>query len=151
MGLAVALYSSVEACQVRILRLLLTVDGEKGRSVWANTSFDDGHLLHFDALFCYPAAVCALLRAGADEAVHDSVGRIPRDVIGADLGRDGERQMDRGDEVSVRRMLQRCPVYRARSWAWPSNEQADASGSGVGDTAAAAAAAAIPSSPLRQP
>ena len=38
--------------------------------------------------------------------------------------------------------LQRSPAYRARSWAWSSDEEADAGGSGDDDTAAAAAAAA---------
>ncbi|CAM9188092.1 unnamed protein product, partial [Laminaria digitata] len=48
-------------------------------------------------------------------------------------------QIDRGNELAVSRMLQRGPAYRARSWAWPSDEQTGGSGTGGGDLAAAAA------------
>ena len=72
---------------------------------------------------------------------------MPRDVIGLCLGADGMPQMDRGEEVAIRRMLQRGPAYRARSWAWPSDGGGGAAGRGGGDTAAAAAAAVLPSPP----
>ncbi|CAM9985561.1 unnamed protein product, partial [Laminaria digitata] len=142
LALAHALRTAVRYCRARILQLLLAVDGEERRLWWANINIGGMHLLHFGAAYCSTAAVSILLEAGADERTHDSEGSIPLDVIGADLGRDGECQMDRGEEVATRRMLQRGPAYRARSWAWPSDEEADAGGSGDGDTAAAAAAAA---------
>lgn len=127
--------------QVRILRLLLEANGEQKQSVWTYIRSERGRrLLHLGASYCYPAAVSVLLRAGSDEAAGDLEGRIPRDVIGFDLGTSTERQIDRGDEVAVRRMLQRGPAYRARSWAWLSDEEAD--GVGGGDTIDAATAAA---------
>lgn len=112
--LAIALIYSVEARHETILRILLAVDGEEGRAVWANTNFTnlrDRRLLHIGARFCYPAAVSTLLGAGAEEEVHDSEGRTPRDVIGVGLGRDSERQIEQGKELEVRRMLQRGPAY----------------------------------------
>ena len=113
------------------------MDGEDRRSHWANIKQRDGRLLHFAATRCYPAAVSLLLEAGADEGARDSEGRIPRAIIGMDICADEEVRVDRAKEV-VRRMLQRGPVYRARSWAWPSDT--DAGGSDDGDTAAVAAA-----------
>ncbi|CAM9172060.1 unnamed protein product [Laminaria digitata] len=141
MPLGRALFLAVTQRRARILRVLLTADGEEERSDWANIIVGDRPLLHSCASYCYPAGLSVLLEAGADEAARHS-GRIPRDVIGMDLGRDAESQMDRGKETAIRRMLQRGPAYRARSWAWPADEEADAGGSGDGGTAAATAAAA---------
>ncbi|CAN0151274.1 unnamed protein product [Laminaria digitata] len=146
-----ALFKAIRSRQAKILRLLLTVDGEEGRSEWANTSVEGRHLLHYGAGYCYPAAVSVLLEAGADEAARDLQGRTPGAVIGRllEVGRGVEPQMVRGAEVAIRRMLQRGLAYRARSWAWPSDEEP-----GDGDTAGAAgggrggaAAAAISSPP----
>lgn len=141
--LDIALYFFGEAPQARIFLLLLAVDAEEERLVRAITNFDDGHLLHFGAHFCYPADVSALLGAGVDEAMRDSEGCIPRDVIGVDLGRNSERQMSRRKKLKVHRMLQRGPEYRARSWTWPAfDKEAEAGGRVIGGTAAPAAAAA---------
>ncbi|CAN0041563.1 unnamed protein product, partial [Laminaria digitata] len=117
-----ALIMAVCFRQARLLPLLLTVGGEESRSTWANAGSEDEVLLKFGASHCYPAAVSILLEAGADETERDSEGRTPLDVIGVDLRREGV-QMDRGKEVAVRRMLQRGPAYRARSWAWPSDDE----------------------------
>ncbi|CAM9568856.1 unnamed protein product, partial [Laminaria digitata] len=121
-----ALYNAVRFCRARMLRLLLAAEGEEKRSELANTNICDKHyrrLLHVGARFCCPAAVSILLEAGADEETLDSDGRIPLD---------GGAPMDRGKGVAIRRMLQRGPAYRARSWAWPSDaeEADDAGGSG---------------------
>ena len=132
-----SLHAAVCARQGVILRLLLTVHGEERRSMWANLDLDGRYLLHYGAGLCYPAAVSVLLEAGADEAARDSEGRIPADVIGLDFGRDYIHQVDHGEGVAIFRMLQRGPAYRARSWAWPSDEEANA-GNGVGGNTAAA-------------
>lgn len=79
-----------------------------------------------------------LLEAGVDESVRGSEGRLPRDSIGLDRIRLGGR-MDRGKEVALHRMLKRGPAYRARSWAWPSDEETY--GGGIGDVETSAAAA----------
>ncbi|CAN0257689.1 unnamed protein product [Laminaria digitata] len=175
-----ALGLAVQDRQARILRLLLAADGAERRSWWANITFDTTPLLHYGAGFCYPAEVSVLLEAGADEAARDLKGRTPRDIIGLGVGRedgadeaalrakglialdiisrrlglDSVPRIDRGKKVAIRRMLQRGPAYQARSWAWPSDEEADdAGGSGGGETdaAAAAASAAVLSSPLAAP
>lgn len=143
-ALANALLVAVCARQVVVLRLLLTVQGEGMRSRWANVDVGGRRLLHSGAGFCHPAAVSILLEAGADEATGDSEGRTPLDVIGFELDRKHMPQMNRGEDVAIRRMLQRGPAYRARSWAWPTDEQVRAGVSGDGDTAAVA----VPSSRL---
>ncbi|CAM9449823.1 unnamed protein product [Laminaria digitata] len=148
MALANALVMAIRFRRATILRLLLTVDGEEGRSEWANTYAKGNHLLHLGAGYCSSAAVGILLEAGADETARNSEGRIPLDGIGLGIGLDAEVRADRGREVAIRRMLQRGPAYRARSWAWPSGEEAHAGGSGDGGIpGAAGAAAAVLSSP----
>ena len=138
-AVAHALGVAVHVRQPIILRLLLGADGEDKRSAWANNvTFKGEHLLHVGASYCCPAVVNVLLEAVANEAARNPEGRIPRDVIGVELGRDGEPQMNGMKEIAVRLMLERGPAYRARSWAWPSDEEANA-GDGGGTTAAAAA------------
>ena len=133
----------------RILQLLLTARGETGRSGLANTPLKGSHLLHYGAFCSHPAVVSVLLEAGADEAARGSKRRIPRELIGVHIGLDAETQMDRGKNVAIRRMMQRGPAYRARSWAWPSVKEADTGCGGEGDTAVAAAATtAVLPSPL---
>ncbi|CAM9587460.1 unnamed protein product [Laminaria digitata] len=111
----ITLYGAVNGSWPRILRLLLAVGGEHMRPHWANSETDGRQLLHHAAAIGYPTVVSLLLAAGANEAVHDSEGRIPRDDIGVEL--DEGVQMDRGKEVAIRRMLERGPAYRARPWA----------------------------------
>ena len=139
-----ALYKAVSFDRATVLRLLLTVDGENRRTEWANTNIGGRHLLHYGAGFCCSAVVSSLLEAGACAASRDIHGRIPVDVIGEGLRQDGVK-VDRGKKIAIRRMLQRPPAYRARSWAWPSGEEPDAGGSGDVDTSAAATAAAAAS------
>lgn len=135
--------------RARILRLLLSVDGKEGR-LWANAVIKGRYLLHDGAGCSVPAAVSLLLEAGADEAPRDSLGRIPGDIIGAYRGRFDDPQMNRRKDVAIRRMLQRGPAYRARSWLWPSDEEeTDATVCRDRDTAGAAltSAATVPSFP----
>ncbi|CAM9595099.1 unnamed protein product [Laminaria digitata] len=146
-----ALHRAVQAHSVRILRLLLAADGEERRSERANNSLNGACLLHCGAAFCSPAVVSVLLEAGADETARDSQGRIPRDIIGLFLGLDNYYRVDQGkdpgQEVAIRRMLQRGSAHRARSWAWPSDKEADVGGSGDGGTAAASTVAVLSSPP----
>ena len=62
--------------ETRILRLLLTVDGEEKRSEWANIRLGGRHLLHFAAGCCCSTEVSTLLEAGADEAARDRQTRL---------------------------------------------------------------------------
>ena len=139
MALVDALATAVLARQGKIVRLLLTADGEEGRSDLANADIGGTRLLHGGAGCCYPAAVSFLLEAGADEAARDSEGRTPQDNIGNACGLGARVQIRRGEDVAVRRMLQRGPAYRARSWKWPSDEETeDAGGGGDGGSVPAA-------------
>ena len=108
------LYTAVCCGKGRILELLLGAEGEEKRSEWANNGFASRRLLHYGAGFCCPAAVSVLLKAGANEMARElEEGRVPRDLIGVDVGLNRDFQMDRGKEIAVRRMLQRGPAYRA--------------------------------------
>ncbi|CAM9180184.1 unnamed protein product, partial [Laminaria digitata] len=124
-----ALHGAVLRSHTRkTIRLLLAAEGEERRSFWANISIDGKHLLYISAGVCCPNSTRVLLAAGAVEAKRDSEGRILRDAIGLDLGRD-RLPTDREKEVAIRRMLEQGPAYRARSWAWPAE---DADGRGCG-------------------
>ncbi|CAM9806018.1 unnamed protein product [Laminaria digitata] len=131
MSMPYAIHGAIQSSQVRILRLLLAVDGEaKTRSYWANIELSGRQPLQLGSALCCPASVNILLAAGADETVRDWEGLAPRDVVGMGLELDGVR-MDREKEIAVRRMLEHGPAYRARSWAWPA-EEGDGGGSGDG-------------------
>ena len=121
-----AIFGAIQHRQTKILQLLLAADGSEKRSHWANIKVDGKRLLHHAAGYYWcPAAVNILLAAGADEAALDSMGRIPRDTIGVDVGKE-QPMMNGGNEVAIRRMLEHGPAYRARSWAWPAEETGDA-------------------------
>ncbi|CAN0183390.1 unnamed protein product [Laminaria digitata] len=133
MALPKSLYMAVCFRRARILRLLLALGGEEKRLEWANTdhAFSGRRLLDYAAACCYPAEVSVLLEAGADEAVRDSRGRTARDAVGTVNGVCPRKvQIGRREGAALRRMLERGPAYRARSWAWPSDdeEEADAGG-----------------------
>ena len=140
--LAKALFIAISHHHARILRLLLTVDGGQRRSELANNRSFDGFLIHDGAAYVNPAAVSILLEAGADDVARDSRGCIPLDIVGMSTDRIYGARMNGGKEVAIRRMLQRGPAYRARSWAWPVGEVADAVGIGDGASSAAAGAGA---------
>lgn len=128
-----AMYGAVRFGRVAELRLLLALARDPGeRAEWLRAPFsspEHRRLLHLAAGFCRPAAVAVLLRAGASEALADSLGRVPGDAIGVDASAGG-RPRDGGRELAVRRMLERGTAYRARSWAWG----CDKAGSGGGAT-----------------
>lgn len=81
MALVKALRVAIFHHQGGILRLLLTVDGDEGRSKWANTNLDGTHLFHYCAAFCYPATVSILLQAWAGETARELGGRIALELI----------------------------------------------------------------------
>ena len=147
-----ALYACSRFGRGRILRLLLGAEGYGVRSELASTSVMGERMLHVASGYCNPAAVSALLEAGADERALDVKGHVPRDVLGTNLAQGVE--MDLGKATAIHRMLQRGPAYRARSWAWPSGESGGAGDGGDGRdpagalaaAAAAAATAALPAS-----
>ena len=129
-----AMYTAIRSRHAGVLRMLLAADWEEPRSVWANTAILGKRLLHYGAGYCYPAAVSVLLAAGADEKARDFAQLTPLDCIGLEPGTEANKvvAIDRGEELAIRRMLQRAPAYRARSWAWPAAEEADAGGGGGG-------------------
>lgn len=139
--LPMSLHRAVCYRRPRILRMLLEVSGKLSQPVWANANLNGMSLLHYSAGQCCPGSVNALLAAGANEATRDLLGRTPREVIGEDLGLE-RLTMDGGKQVAIRRMLEQSPAYRARSWAWPTEE---ADGGDRGD------AKTVPSSPPAAP
>ena len=119
-----ALLMAVRHRHARILQLLIVAEGEERQRLWANILVNGKPLLHVGVGYCYPAAVSVLLAAGAE-------GLVPRDAIGVDLAPDELLQVDRGKEIAIFRMLERGAAYRARSWAWPTDEKkVDADGCG---------------------
>lgn len=132
-----ALHHAVINTRAKILRLLLAVCGENRRSEWANKVVDGRALLYLGAGLCSAAEVSILLDSGADETAEDSDGFTARDVVGH-----GIISKDPSKAVAIRRMLDRAPAYRARTWVWPLDER-----TGVGDSVCVAdqiAAAAVP-------
>ncbi|CAM9366004.1 unnamed protein product [Laminaria digitata] len=126
-----AMYTAIRSRHAGVLRMLLAADWEEPRSVCANTAILGRRLLHYGAGYCYPAAVSVLLAAGADENTRDFAQLTPLDCIGLEPGPEANKvvSIGPGQEVAIRRMLQRGPAYRARSWAWPAAaEDADTGG-----------------------
>lgn len=114
-GLPNALFAAVRHRQAKSLLLLLMVGGYEKRSMRANAVLDGKPLIHYGAGYCCAASVSALLAAGSDETNRDSKGRMPWDAIGVNLEQDELRRLDRGQEVTVRRVLLRGPAFRAQS------------------------------------
>lgn len=147
-----ALYSAFRCRRPKILQLLLAAEGEESMSTAADITLNETTLLHNGVAYCFPAAVSVVLAAGGDEARPDSKGRIPRDVtprdvVGADAGREGVLMVPE-KELAIRRMLERGPAYRARSWAWPV-EAAVARGCGDGGgVVVSSPRRAVPKKPL---
>lgn len=80
------------------------------------TKFDWYPILHVAAKCCSIPAVHVLLGAGADTDNADTNGTLAIDQIGPLLPDDNRNG---STEEAVRRMLQKGPAFRARSWAWP--------------------------------
>ena len=128
-----AMYTAIRSRHSDVLLMLLAADWEEPRSVWANAAIMGRPLLHLGAGHCYPAAVSVLLAAGADEKARDFAELTPLDCIGFETGAEASEvvAMDKGEQLAIRRMLERASAYRARSWAWPAAEgEADAGGGG---------------------
>lgn len=77
-----ALYTGVRNRRARIVRLLVVVDEEEGRSKLVNVYTKGVHLLRYAAGSCYPAAVSILLEAGSDETPLDFEGCSCRTIVG---------------------------------------------------------------------
>lgn len=145
------LRSSVQYRQPIILRLLLTACGEERRSEWANNNLEGWSVVHLAAGYCFSAVVSILLRAGADGAGYDPEGRTAQEAIGLysfpiNYIQRGPIRSDPSEGIAIRRMLDRGPAYRARSWAWPCDDRGGVDGSGRGyeDTASAILASSAP-------
>lgn len=113
------------------------MDGEEKREDWANHSgfhlvrnpslsrlsrgtFGDGHvctLLDVSTTECSIPAVHVLLSAGADTERRNFQRKLALRRIGLMLP-DEKRNV--AMEAAVRRMLQKGPAFRDRSWIWPS-------------------------------
>ena len=145
-----AMRSSIQLGFIGILRLLLNVQGEDRQGFWANhpvftamelitATFPAGTplcvahsilaaksgspMLHVAAKYCSLCATHVLLSAGADETVADSQGKRASDVIGYSTP---DEKKDLSRVSGLRRMLQRGPAFRARSWAWPTGTDPEA-------------------------
>ena len=135
-----AMRSAIHQEFIGILQLLLDVQGEENRGLWANyrvfcfsesefaveTQPDRANLvragryccptLQLAAGYCSLRAVHVLLSAGADETAVDSQGHRASDLVGNVRGIVCE--CDPANVSGLHRMLRRAPAFRARSWAW---------------------------------
>lgn len=117
-----AMETALRAGRTRILRMLLDVEGEGRRELWARLSVEGSTMLHLAASYGTAEAAALLLAAGADESAVDSERRRVDEVVGA---RASEALRDRAgpsgaeqEEAAMRRVLERGEAFRARSWAW---------------------------------
>ncbi len=129
----------VKTRAARMLRLVLSADGEDRRAAWANHRFANLNMTMLHLAVCYGAlaSVKVLLAAGAVETATGPEGYTTRQVIGNLLPDDG---LDPRIRDAIARALERGPAHRARSLAWPAERG--------GAAPAAAAAAARVGAPL---
>lgn len=139
-----AISNSIQWKAIGILRvLLLNVEREEGQEFWANypvfphieliaVKFPAGTplgrvnailaakfripLIHVATRCCSLRAAHVLLSAGADETAVDARGQHASDLVGDFQA--GDNKKDAARERGFRRMLQRGPAFRARSWTW---------------------------------
>lgn len=114
-----AILNAVLNARTRILHMLLLAEGEDRRAFWANhTSGGIGPNLFRATSMSLLAVVGVLMAHGADENTRDLDGRDARDYIG--LRSDDHEALDpKVANAAIRRMLERGPAFRARSWAYP--------------------------------
>lgn len=104
--------------------MLPNVEGEERQAYWANVAPVASPLLHIATSFGNPAAMSALLAAGADETVPGFDGKLPGEMIGShhpslrflDVPAPG---VDSATAAAVHRMLARAPAFRVFSWLYP--------------------------------
>ena len=134
-----AMQTAVARKRVKILRMLLAVEGEDREQHWARSSSRGRTILHCAAsAHGNLATMSVLLAAGADETAKTAKGLSTYDFIVPCSCCGGERDLE--DEAAKCRMLDRGPAFRARSWAWPgtavSKDTASAGPAGGGIPAA---------------
>ena len=116
-----AIANAIQCKQMKILPMLLLVEGDDKQKDWANTGLQDASALHWATLHRSFVAMQILLAAGADLATETLEGFTARDLVvevvpGKELeDPDKETAM----QAALRRLLDRAPACRARSWAWP--------------------------------
>lgn len=106
----------------RILNLLLTVDGAERAKDWANFSAGGCPMLHYAGVRGNAATIGVLLRNGADETVVDRNGVTASVAVGTQMPGTGKRGAV--EVAAMRRVLERGPAFRARSWWWPARSAA---------------------------
>lgn len=119
LALPPAIRMAVLETQARILHRLLSGEGEDRRAFWTNYVTDGlGPILLRAASLSSLPIVGVLMANGADENTRDSEGQDARDYVGF-----RDRYCNNADPVeanaAIRRMLERGPAFRARSWVYP--------------------------------
>lgn len=124
---------AVKGRRVRILQILLNMEGEDREHHWARSYTKCRTMLHWAVSVGNLATMSVLLAAGADETATtaNSQGHSPYDYIAPCSCRTGER--DPADEAARARMLDRGPAFRARSWAWPDTVWKEVVSAGLAD------------------
>ncbi|CAN0203569.1 unnamed protein product [Ascophyllum nodosum] len=145
-ALPFAVYIAVADGHAKILDILLSAEGVNKRRRWAKYPYQSSTFLHYAAVRCRLACATVLLAAGADEAATDHGGTRVEELIGAgvDVGPEGES--------AFRRVLERGPAFRARSWAWPAvTEASETSAAAIVSSARAQASRVSGARPGRTP
>lgn len=100
----------------KIVRMLVTAEGEGRQQHWARARLSDMPALFSAASRGSIPTVAVLLAAGADEQARDDDGHRASDFAGMSLPTD---EINAASKTSaVKRTLERAPAFRARSWAW---------------------------------
>lgn len=119
-----AMDTALRADRTRMLRMLLAVEGEERRELWARLRIEGSPMLHLAASYGSVKAVGLLLAAGAEESTVDSEGRSVSEVVGSLASQtlreksDDSNSTPEQEAAAIRRVLARGPAFRARSWAW---------------------------------
>eukprot|EP00752_Nemacystus_decipiens_P014985 g13343.t1 len=137
MALLGAMCRASERRQARTLDLLLGVEGEARKKHWVREVAGNLPILHHAAMYGSLAAVQVCLSAGADEHFVNATGIKASDIAGIYAP---PKTQNLGN--AIRRLLQRGPACRARSWAWPPLK-ADAAGGKPRPSAAALVAVRV--------
>lgn len=135
-----SIFAAVLCGRVDILRQIVDADAEegKGRAEWEAPCISLlGDALHIAVRYSVLKSVNILLAAGVDERWPAMDRRLPRDTVGIKCEVDpptkqlvyvatmaslrADNDWGNLEESSIRRMLERGPAFRARSWLWPAD------------------------------
>lgn len=130
-----AIFSAIAFSRASVVQMLISAGGEEQLGHWAGLSYDSRPMLNWASTVAHLPTMSVLLAAGAREDARDSRGRLAFDVIGSD--KSVVADMDPSKRAAARRMLQRGPAFRAKSWAWPGSGEASGVGGAGGNAAAA--------------